>query len=219
MDKTSRTSNSPCSGGLVSQLRIKLGWSQDDLADRTGFTARLIRKAESGQVVSRFTVETLATAFRDQGLDVDLADLEMDPPTIARRFVECMYTERAGVIDALQEHIDDEVVFQFAGDPAVFPFAGRHIGINAARKAFHLFYSVIQPPETTSDLDDFQFLSTGRGALVWGKTWAHPIGMPMNEPITLAIRMDSNGGKLIHFDDRFDTAMGLEHFRRANQAR
>jgi len=206
-----------CNGALIAKLRARLGWTQEVLASKSGFSDRLIRKAESGGQLSTETVKILARTFEENGVPVKEADLLTDPTDLARQFIQYMYTEKSAVIDLLDAYIDDQVVFQFAGDPAVFPFSGRHVGKAAARVAFDQFYSVIQPPEDMAELDAFEFLHTGVGALVWGKTWAHPIGMPMKEPVALAIRMDFQHGKLVLFDDCFDTTMGLEHFKRANE--
>ncbi|PQO28003.1 hypothetical protein C5Y96_16635 [Blastopirellula marina] len=217
MNQNSNSSNKRCNGQQVASLRNQLGWTQEVLAVKAGYSDRLIRKAEAGQSVSAATLTVLAQTFQQHGLQVTAADLEMEAAAIARRFIECMYTETTGVIDAMSEFISDDIVIHFSGDPQVFPFAGTHEGKDAARRAFQLFYSVIQPPDDMTEMNDMRFLPTQQGALVWGNTWAHPIGMPMKEPIQLAIRMDFRDGLMVLFDDRFDTAMGFEHFCRANQ--
>lgn len=217
MSQNASNSNKRCNGSQVVLLRNQLGWTQEELAAKAGYSDRLIRKAEAGQSVSAATLTVLAQTFQQQGLRVTAADLEMEAAAIARCFIECMYTETTGVIDAMSAFISDDVVIHFAGDPQIFPFAGTHEGKDAARTAFQLFYSVIQPPDDITEMNEMQFLPTEQGALVWGKTWAHPIGMPMGEPIQLAIRMDFRDGLMVLFDDRFDTAMGFEHFCRANQ--
>ena len=217
MNQNSKSSNKRAHGEKIAALRMELGWTQDQLALKAGYSDRLIRKAEAGQSLSAATLTVLAQTFQQHGLEVTAADLELGPVAIARRFIECMYTEKANIIDALSSFISEDVVVHFAGDMNVFPFAGSHLGKDAARKAFQMFYSVIQPPEDMSEIEDMRFLATEQGALVWGNTWAHPIGMPMQEPIQLAIRMDIKDGMIVLFDDRFDTAMGFEHFCRANQ--
>lgn len=217
MNQNPNSSNKRCNGPQLASLRNQLGWTQEQLAAKAGYSDRLVRKAEAGQTVSVATLTVLAQTFQQHGLNVAPADLEMGDVAIARRFIECMYTERANIIDALSSYIAEDVVVHFAGDINVFPFAGSHHGKGAARKAFQAFYSVIEPPEDTSEIDDMRFLATEQGALVWGNTWSHPIGMPMPEPIQLAIRIDIEDGLIVLFDDRFDTAMGFEHFCRANQ--
>jgi len=160
----------PCNGKLIAQLRKLLGWTQNDLARKSGFTERLIVKAEASQNIATSTLQIIAETFREAGAQVTAADLSADPAALAREFILSMYK-----------------------------------------------HSVIQPPKDHSEIENFQFVSTGHGALVWGDTWAHPIGMPMPGPIKLAIKMDFRDGLMTVFDDRFDTLEGAKHFAEAMQ--
>lgn len=205
----------PCNGKLISQLRKQIGWTQSDLARFTGFSERLIVKAEGGNNVSAPTLQVIAAALTEGGASVSLKELAVDPATLAREFILSMYQRERNVIDVNEDFISPDIVVHFAGDPKIFPFAGSHIGIEAARRAFDLFYSVIQPPVDQTEIENFQFVSTGHGALVWGETWAHPIGMPMPGPVKLAIKMDFKDGLLVILDDRFDTQEGARHFAEA----
>jgi transcriptional regulator with XRE-family HTH domain len=208
----------PCNGKLISQLRKKIGWTQSDLARRAGFTERLIVKAEASQNIAASTLCIIAETLSEGGAAVSSQELSVDPAALAREFILSMYQRERNVIDVNEHFISPDVVLHFAGDPSVFPFAGSHVGIEAARRAFALFYSVIEPPEDHSEIENFQFVSTGHGALVWGETWAHPVGMPMPGPIKLAIKMDFKNGKLVSFDDRFDTQEGANHFAEASKS-
>lgn len=201
-----------CNGKLISQLRKQLGWTQSDLALKAGFTERLIVKAESSQNIAPSTLNIIAQALTEGGASVSARALEVDPASLARDFILSMYQRELNVIDVNEHFISPDIVVYFAGDPNIFPFAGTHVGIEAARRAFALFYSVIEPPKDHSEIEDFQFVNTGHGALVWGNTWAHPIGMPMPGPIKLAIKMDFKDGLLVTIDDRFDTLEGARHF-------
>lgn len=206
-----------CNAELLTQLRKKRGWTQHELAKRSGYTERLIGKAEAGKPISLRTIEDLAETLSDPNEAVFPEDLINDPVAKARKFIVAMYRERHRVIDATRHFLDEALVVQFPGDPDVFPFAGTHVVIEAARKAFQAFYDVLEPPADLSELDYFKFLSTGHGALVWGKTWTHPIGHPLTDPVLLAIRMDFKRGKLILFDDCFDTQAAAFAFDQASQ--
>ncbi len=209
------TRSIPCNGKLISQLRKKVGWTQSELAKRAGFSERLIVKAEASQNISASTLSIIAEALSENGEAVSVHELAVDPAALARIFFLSMYQRERNVIDLNDHFIATDVVVHFTGDPKIFPFAGSHFGKEAARRAFDLFYSVIEPPQDHSEIEDFQFVSTGHGALVWGDTWAHPIGMPMPGPIKLAVKLDFRNGKLISFDDRFDTHEGANHFAKA----
>ncbi len=205
----------PCNGKLISQLRKKLGWTQIELAKKAGFTERLIAKVEASQNIAMSTLQILAETLTEGGIVVSARELSVDPAALAREFILSMYQVERNVIDVNIDFMSPDVVIHFAGDPNIFPFAGTHIGIDAARRAFELFYSVMEPPKDHSDIENFQFVNTGHGALVWGETLVHPIGMPMPRPISLAVKMDFKDGLLVMFDDRFDTLEGAKHFAEA----
>ena len=202
----------PCNGKLISNLRRQLGWTQGDLAKKAGFTERLIVKAESSQNLAASTLHIIATTLCEAGAEVTVADLATDPAALARELFLSTYKHGPRSLDVNAHFISPNLVVHFAGDPAVFPFAGTHVGIEAAQRAFALFYSVIKPPDDPSEMEQIQIVSTGHGALVWGETWAHPIGMPMSEPMKFAIKMDFDKGLLTVFDDRFDTFEGAKYF-------
>lgn len=209
--KNSRNTVTP-NGKLINAQRRVVGWTQAVLAKKSGYTERLIGKAEAGNSIAMSTLEDICESLLQAGCHVSLADLRCDPVSRAREFIEGMYTHKCRVIDETLHFLHPDVVFDINGDPNTFPFAGHHVGLNAARRAFEAFYEILEPPADMSELEHFEFLSTGRGALVWGKTWTRPIGVPLQEPIDLAIRFDFKEGLLVHFDDRFDTLEGAKHF-------
>ncbi len=57
------------------QIRKRLGWSQVELGRRSGYSERVIRKAESGGVVRRRTLSELALTMSMDGQIVSLVDL------------------------------------------------------------------------------------------------------------------------------------------------
>lgn len=56
---------------IVQKLRLKRGWSQEDLAAVSGLSVRTIQRIERGQTASLDSRKALAAAF-----DVDLSDLK-----------------------------------------------------------------------------------------------------------------------------------------------
>jgi len=57
----------PCNGKLIAQLHKQLGWTQNDLGKKSGFTERLIVKAEASQNLPDSTVHIIAETFREGG--------------------------------------------------------------------------------------------------------------------------------------------------------
>ncbi|MEM6688060.1 MAG: hypothetical protein AAF664_01445 [Planctomycetota bacterium] len=142
-------------------------------------------------------------------------DLQYGPVQMTKEFIHGMYVHKGEVINQCSHFVSADIVVEFRGDPAVFPFAGQHVGIDEARSAFAAFYSVLTPPEDISELDSFKFLEMDKSVLVWGETMTHPIGTPMDKPIKLAIRFNFEDGWLVKFDDCFDTQEASKHFETA----
>lgn len=202
-----------CNGKLIAKIRKELGWTQNDLARKSGYTERLIGKAEASQAIASSTLKIIAQTFHEAGVSVTQMDLSSDPAALAREFFRSTYKYGTKSLEVNKRFISPDLVVHFAGDPNVFPFAGTHVGIQAAQRAFDLFYSVIVPPEDDTEMENIQIVSTGHGALIWGETWAHPIGMPMDKPMKFAIKMDFKDGMMTVFDDRFDTFEGAKLFQ------
>ena len=202
-----------CNGRVLVTKRHERGLTQAQLAFRSGFTERLIRKAEKGQKVAVETLHVLAQTLSefDEGETVSVADLSTDSVALARQFIHSMYHDPHEVIQRCKHFLAPEIVFSFSGDPDVFPFAGSHAGLQEAEQAFQKFFGIFEPPEEKSEIDGFEYLSTDRGALVWGETWTHPIGQQTLEPIPLTIRMDFSDGLMVRFDDRFNAVPMKKH--------
>ncbi len=206
--------STPCNGRLISLLRKQLGWTQSELAERAGFTERLIAKAEASQNIAATTLKIIAQTLSEAGTDVSTQDLSAEPAALAKLFFLSTYECGPHCLEVNSHFISNDIVVHFAGDPSVFPFSGTHSGIDAAKLAFAKFYEVIAPPKDHSEVENIQFISTGHGALVWGETWAHPIGMPMAAPMKFAIKMDFKDGLMTMFDSRFDTLEGAKLFEK-----
>ena len=122
--------STPCNGKLISKLRKQIGWTQSELAERAGFTERLIAKAEASQNVAGSTVDIIAQTITEGGVAVSSKELSVDPASLAREFLLSMYQRERNVIDVNESFISPGIVVHFAGDPSIFPFAGERVGID-----------------------------------------------------------------------------------------
>jgi len=75
-------------GERVRFYRNRLGWTQEDLAKKAGYTDRLIRKAEHGGVLTRETLENLAEALSTSDLQLDAWDLCRSPHSTQQLFLK-----------------------------------------------------------------------------------------------------------------------------------
>jgi transcriptional regulator with XRE-family HTH domain len=62
----------------IQKLRLKKGWSQQQLANASGLSARTIQRIESGQPASTETLKSIAAVF-----EVDFSSLNPEPPMTA----------------------------------------------------------------------------------------------------------------------------------------
>jgi transcriptional regulator with XRE-family HTH domain len=60
---------------LIQKLRLKRGWSQQQLADASGLSVRTIQRIENGQTPSVETLKSLAAVF-----EVDFSTLSPEEP-------------------------------------------------------------------------------------------------------------------------------------------
>ena len=77
----------PCNGAVVRRLRKRLGLTQAQLAQRSGFSERLIRKAEASTPISLKTVRSLAVALSCDEKNVDPNVLICSPIESAKRLL------------------------------------------------------------------------------------------------------------------------------------
>jgi len=63
---------------LIQKLRLKQGWSQQQLADASGLSVRTIQRIEAGQPASTETLKSLAAVF-----EVDFSTLQEEPAMTA----------------------------------------------------------------------------------------------------------------------------------------
>jgi len=202
-----------CNPELLVFLRDRKGLTQQQLAKAAGYSERLISKAEAGQLISTTAIADLAEALCLSDEPVHPEELITDPVKLAKEYIAAVYTQGKGMVDAIRHFLDDEVVFRIAGDPEQIPFAGEHQGIAAVRQAFDIFYSILEAPADHDYLSCYTFLGQGNEVTMWGETWIHPIGQPMEKPISISHRMVFRRGKLILLEDIFDTFAGQQALR------
>jgi len=63
---------------LIQKLRLKHGWSQQQLADVSGLSVRTIQRIEAGQPASMETLKSLAAVF-----EIDISTLQVEPDMTA----------------------------------------------------------------------------------------------------------------------------------------
>lgn len=195
----------PCNVDLLAFLRERKGWTQQELAAASGYSERLVNKAESGRPISTSAIETLADALSTDGDPVYLEDLVCDVVALAKEYIAALYVHQAQIVDNIRHFLDDDVVFRVSGDPAVVPFAGEFRGIAEVERGFGVMFSVLEAPRDHDYAACYSYLAKGKEVIVWGDSWLHPIGRPLKEPMKISNRLTFQKGKLVLFEDVFDT--------------
>lgn len=176
------------------------------MARISGYSERLIVKAEAGGSLSRSALEDLAEALSTSSQVITFEDLTSDPLFLARQFIGSLYEHQTLAFSKIRYMLHDEVVFRMAGDPKNIPFAGEFRGLDAVEQLFCLFFAVLEAPKNIDHMSNFEFISRGNDVIVWGESWLHPIGQKLESPMPFSNLIRFQSGKLIFLDDHYDTA-------------
>lgn len=199
-----------CNAELLKHLRDKRGYTQAELAELAGCSERLIVKAESGRPVSQATVESLAAALSHEHTTVHPEDLTSEPLALAKKYMEAFHYQKANLVDAIRHFLEPEIIVRICGDPAVVPFAGEHHGIEAMDRAFKIFFSILEVPEDHDFSEHFRYIAQGTDVVIWGESYIHPLGQPLERPMTVSNLLRFRRGKLYYLEDNYDTHLASE---------
>ena len=120
---------------------MELDWSQVELARRSGYSERVIRKAEAGGKLRAETILDLADTMSGNGRVISFAELTVDLESIARRFVESYDSLGCGMLTACFDIFADDFAFNYPADPNQFSFAGVWIGLTGFQDFLNQFFS------------------------------------------------------------------------------
>jgi len=164
--------------------------------------------------IARDTIADIADAFSESAQSrVYWEDLACDPVQLAWNYLEALHVCQADAIEHMRPFLDEGIVNIVAGDPEQFPFAGKHVGIREVDRAYRLFFSIMEAPQTPAYQDCYQVIAQGANAVIWGESWIHPIGRPIKSPVQFTKKLTFRRGKLTQLEDCFDTAAGLDCIR------
>lgn len=76
-----------CNSQLLRSIRHELGWTQERLAGQSGLCVRVIAKAESAEIVSPRTVDSIIGAITRAGVTISVGDLIGEPKELGRAFL------------------------------------------------------------------------------------------------------------------------------------
>jgi transcriptional regulator with XRE-family HTH domain len=103
-------------GPAIRNLRNLRGWTQKDLANRAGYTERLIRKAESGGTLGIQTAMDIAEALSQElhALSSDDFVLARDRLAAAQRFLEAFALHGQDMVAHVKYELTNDFILRIA---------------------------------------------------------------------------------------------------------
>ncbi len=129
--------------------RNNLGWTQDELARRSGYSDRLIRKAEGGHSLSFETIQNLAEALCCNGALVSADDLISSPKKSFQNFLDFGFSHCED-IRLIHEIATADCELEFNGDARV-PLTGTWLGVEGLFRWLKLFREYVFDKECPND--------------------------------------------------------------------
>ncbi len=201
----------PCNGDYIKHLRKRMGWSQRQLKEASGYSERLISKAEASGSVKLATLIDLAQALSTPQESVRPEQLIYDPVAVAKSITYATYVLQRNMFSRMQHMISDDFVMVVTGDSERFPFVGHYEGSEGFRIAIDRFFSCMEVPANIDHTLWYEYYASPEDenvVVVWGQSWIHPIGKPLVRPLDITQRIEFRDGKISHFENRYDAISG-----------
>ena len=196
----------PCNGELLRYFREQLGWTQDELARRAGYSKRVIAKAEAGGSLHPDTLEVLAATLSMSGKRVYPEGLAASPKALAERYVEAYRRYEHELAARCKEFLaDDMVCIVGGGDPSV-PLSGTYHGPDGFDSYCRKFFEIFERPD--KNLYQPKIVAEGNHVVATGWELIRLKAIPNNPsepPGWLVQDMQFSRGKLVRLELLFDT--------------
>ncbi|MEN0109146.1 MAG: nuclear transport factor 2 family protein [Planctomycetota bacterium] len=203
------------SGNRIRSLRQARGWTQSELATRSGFSLRLIQKAEAGGDLSPKSLGVLADTLSDGGSRVSAEALLGSPESVVREFHAAANQHSENTVTAAAHLFCDRIESFCAGDPEAFPFAGRRHGVDGFVEYLQAFFAVLTPAPAGL-FQNVRYVSEGDQVVCWAEAHAKVPGMPdPAPPMWVWQRFVIKDDRIVHYENHFDTQVGSEHLAEA----
>lgn len=213
-----------CNGDYIKYLRKRMGLSQRQLKNASGYSERLISKAEAGGSIVLATLIDLAQALSSPREVVHPEQLIFHPIAIAKSITHATYVLQRNMYSRMQHLISEDFVLEIVGDENKFPFAGRYDGSNGFRKAVDQFFSFMEVPanvDHTQCYDYFECPDNPNVVVVWGQSWIHPIGKPLETALDITQRIEIKNNKVARIENHYDaiqfSGLGVVEANRASR--
>ena len=171
-------------GYRLKHFRKLLGWTQEELARRSGYCDRLIRKAEGGGSLSTEAIGNIAQSLCCNGIRVRVDDLVSSPKETVNRFLDAL---RCDDIDRniIEQLATDQVLVESKGGETI-PFAGAWKGYDGMLFWLKTFCEAIVP----DTIDKHAVIAVDGDIAFIQKRVCFRLPSKVSPPIDLYLRME-----------------------------
>ncbi len=188
---------------LLRKLRRRRGWTQRDLAEKSGYCERLVRKAEHGGTLDVETIRNLAEALSTEIDQVSFEDLVLDQLSVAKLWVDALNHFGVGMTPIVAPYLSDDFVFNCPGDPSTAPFIGMWEGLEGFKQHVDAYFQVFRRVPN----DDVTFTI---GENLVSARWQESgyLGDELVGPVRINMHFHFRDGKICRIDDEYDVQGG-----------
>ena len=194
-----------CNGRLVRKLREMKGLTQSGLARLSGYSVRLIGKAEAGKPISASTIEVLAEALSSKDRILSPNDLVIDLLSITRNYLKVLSQLDHLAIQNFQAYLSKNLVVRVLSDQTQFPFQNRYTGIDGLTQYYRHLFTIcdgnsLEDPSQTS----YEVFESGPNVVVWKGPFSNfKLRQESDSSISITSWLRFAGGKIVAQEDRF----------------
>ncbi len=123
-------------------FRVARGWTQEELSRRSGYSIRLIRKAESGGNLRIETLKHLCQSFSQEGGDVRLEDITTSTLSVAKNFIDAYDRFGVNMIEHCRSHLHEDFSYTIHADRSTVPYGGTWNGVAGLQEMLNIFFSI-----------------------------------------------------------------------------
>lgn len=191
-------------GNELRKLRLVRGWTQAHLAKLSGYTERLIRKAEYGGSLDMSTILDLAETLSTPENRVSLELLTIDIVSIAKKWVESFDKLHQKMLPEIEAYLADDFVFNCPGDPAMAPFVGVWKGRDGLQNWLDAFFDFFDEVVNT----ELEYLEGEDRVHARWVVYCSMKGTPC-APVRINMHFRFVDGLISRMDDEYDTQGGV----------
>ena len=202
-----------CNGPYFQECRKRRGLTQGKTAAITGFSTRLVRKAEAGERLRGNTIATLAKAYHTPQVPVHCEDLTINPISLAKRFLKAYATKEAEMVEEIRDILAEDVIFKMGeeGDPV--PFSGVYHGEEGITECWRRFFATFDRPD--KQFFKPKFLQIGNDVISVCPEMVQTKGSPEIHTNHVTFHFQFNRGKLTYIEDTYDKEIGINCIKAA----